>query len=118
VLLVDDDARPARTLAHMLGEDGYSVELAFDGASAIERIGRVPELDVLVLDYMLPHVNGLAVASYARSRWKSIPIIFLTSYLEVLRRATSTLSPPIVLLCKPLSYGDLTRELDRIVPVA
>jgi hypothetical protein len=39
------------------------------------------------------------------------------SYLEALSHVTSTFSPPMVLLSKPLSYADLTRELARTVPV-
>ena len=102
----------------MLEEDGYAVELSFDGGRAIERLGREPRPDVIVLDYMLPHVNGLAVAGYARSRWPRIPIVLLTSYLEALSQLTSTFSPPMVLLSKPLSYADLTQELARSVAVA
>ena len=111
VLIVEDDARTARTLGQMLGEDGYNVELAFDGAAAIERLSRDPLPDVLVVDYMLPHVNGFAIASFARSRQSGLPIVIVSSYQEVVTWLRPRLGPPVVMLPKPLVYADLTREL-------
>src|SRR5262247_1561305 len=107
LLLVEDDAPVARTLAHMLGEDGFEVEVAFDGVSAIARLGREPRPSALVLDYWLPNIDGLAVADYARSRYPGIPIIIVTSYAEIVARVQSRLDPAPVVLCKPLSYADL-----------
>jgi CheY-like chemotaxis protein len=115
VLLVEDDARSARTLARMLDEDGFSTEIAFDGASAIARLGRAAAPDVLLVDYRLPHIDGLAVAAYARSIKPDLPVIILTSYSEVVAHARSKLSPAPVILAKPLVYGDLTAELARIM---
>jgi CheY-like chemotaxis protein len=113
VLIVEDDAPTARTLAKMLVEDGFKIELAFDGAGAIARLGRGNLPDVLVVDYRLPHVDGLAVAAYARSLNPVMPIIFLTSYPELIARAKGKLNPAPVILGKPLSYPDLTAELVR-----
>ena len=114
VLIVEDDARTARTLAKMLGEDGFEVELAFDGAGAIARLGRGGIPDVLVVDYRLPHVDGLAVAAYARSLRPDLRVIVLTSYPEVVAQAKSTLNPPAAIFTKPLTYADLTAELSRV----
>jgi CheY-like chemotaxis protein len=114
VLLVEDDARSARTLAKMLDEDGFSTEIAFDGASAIARLGRGAMPDVLLVDYRLPHIDGLAVAAYARSIKPDLPVIMLTSYSEVVAHARSNLNPAPVILAKPLVYGDLTAELTRV----
>ena len=111
VLILEDDARAARTLGRMLGEDGYVVELAFDGAAAIERLSRDPIPDVLVVDYMLPHVNGFAIASFARSRRSDLPIVIVSSYQEVVTRLRPRLEPPVVMLPKPLVYADLVHEL-------
>ncbi len=113
VLIVEDDARSARTLARLLGEDGYVVELAFDGGAAVARLGREPAPDALVVDYMLPHIDGVAVASYARSLFPDLPVFVVTSYQEVVSRMRTGLHPPAVMLPKPLIYADLTRELER-----
>lgn len=113
VLIVEDDARTARTLARMLEEDGYTAEVTFDGASAIARLGRGPPPDVLVVDYRLPHLDGLAVAGFARSKKPDLRIIFITSYAEVIAHSKQTLDPPPVILSKPLVYRDLVTELRR-----
>ena len=114
VLIVEDDARTARTLSQMLVEDGYDVELSFDGAAAIARLGREPAPDVLLVDYRLPHVDGMVVARYARSRFPEIPVFVVSSYPEVVVQAPA-LDPPAVLLTKPLVYHELTDELARAV---
>ena len=116
ILIVEDDARSARTLARMLTDDGYATEIAFDGASAIARLGRDPLPDVLLVDYRLPHVDGLAVATYARTRRPDMRLIFLTSYAELVERAPTMLDPPPVVLSKPVSYSDVTAELSRLRP--
>ncbi len=111
VLLVENDAPSARTLAHMLTEDGFDVEIAFDGATAIAGLGRGPRPDILVVDYLLPNVDGLTVAEYARSRYPRIPIFIVTSYAEIVAQAKSNLDPRPVLISKPVIYGELVALL-------
>ena len=114
VLVVEDEVKVARTLARMLAEDGFEVETAFDGAGAIARLGRDPMPDVLVVDYRLPHVDGLVVANYARSRSPGLPVILITSYPEVVRDLKPKLDPLPVMLIKPLNARELTTELTRV----
>ena len=114
VLVVEDEAAVARTMARMLREDGFDVEIAFDGAAAIARLGRDPLPEALVLDYRLPVVDGLVVAAYARSRAPRLPLILVTSYPEVVRDLKAKLDPSPVMLMKPLNYVELTAELARV----
>jgi two-component system response regulator MprA len=114
--MVENDAPAARTLAHMLTEDGFDVEIAFDGATAIAGLGRGPRPDVLVLDYLLPNVDGLTVAEYARSRYPGVPIFMVTSYAEVVAQAKSNLDPRPVLISKPVVYKDLLSQLRGVQP--
>ncbi|MBL8601669.1 MAG: response regulator [Myxococcales bacterium] len=117
VLLAEDDINSARTLARMLREDGYDVDLCLDGASAIARLSRGPLPTVLVADYRMPHADGLSVAMYARSRAapKVLPVVLVTSYVEALGEQSSKGDPNWVLLPKPLSYEALTGVLKRLV---
>ena len=114
LLLVDDETRSARVLAKMLREDGYEVELAFDGAAAIARLARGPVPDILLTDFRLAHADGVAVAEFARSRRQRIPVLILTGYPEIATRLIDGLEPRPVVLAKPLSYADVTRALERM----
>ena len=91
LLLVDDETRSVRLLAKMLREDGYDVELAFDGAAAIGRLARRPLPDVLITDLRMPHVDGVAVAHYARSMAPRIPVVFITGYPQLVSSAKAKL---------------------------
>lgn len=110
VLIAEDDAQAGRVLARMLREDGYEVEVVLDGAAAISRLsrGRIP--DALVVDYRLPHADGLAVARYARARSKSLRVVLVTSYAEVVEPLIQD-EQSLIVLGKPLAYADLVRRL-------
>ncbi len=111
VLVVDDDVRSARVLVRMLQEEGFEVELAADGAAAISRLGRDPCPDVLVTDLRLPHVDGIAVARYARSNRRHMPVFVVSSYTETMR--APHLVPPPVVFAKPVDVGALTAAIRR-----
>ena len=111
ILVVDDDARSARTLANMLREDGFQVDVAIDGASAIARLTRTPMPSVLVTELRLPNADGVAVSAFARSRDADIPIIMVTGYPHL---AGQKLSPEPIVLTKPLDYADLSAALARV----
>ena len=114
ILIVDDDVRTARILARMLREDGFDVELAVDGAAAINRLARSPMPDVLVTDLQMPHADGVAVASYARSRRPGLPVLIVTGYPDLVSRDGDALDPAPTVLSKPLDYARLGDELRRL----
>lgn len=111
ILVVDDDARAARKLAQMLREDGYDVEVAVDGASAIARLSRGPLPNVLVTDLRLPHADGVAVSRYARSLRADLPIVLVTGYPHLAAELKSSLAPEPLVFTKPLEYTDLVDVL-------
>ena len=116
ILLVDDDSRSARLLARMLREDGYDVELTFDGATAIARLSRDPLPQMLLTDFRMPHVDGNAVAQYARSRSPSMPIVFVTSYPDLVRVARD--DDTTIVHPKPVDYGRLGLEIAGVASAA
>ncbi|HEY4346093.1 MAG TPA: response regulator transcription factor [Gaiellaceae bacterium] len=77
ILLVDDDEAVRRLLSFPLERDGYEVVQAADGQEALARFGEQP-IDLVVLDLMLPRLDGLEVCKQLRSR-SSVPIIMLTA---------------------------------------
>jgi DNA-binding response OmpR family regulator len=78
LLLAEDDAALARSLAKGLREHAYSVDVVHDGdAAAVEAV--VNEYDALVLDVMLPKRDGIDVVRTLRARHLRTPILMLTA---------------------------------------
>ena len=77
ILLVDDDDAVRKLLSFPLTRDGYDVVQAADGEEALSRFGEQP-VDLVVLDIMLPRIDGLEVCRQLRAR-SSVPIIMLTA---------------------------------------
>jgi DNA-binding response OmpR family regulator len=77
ILLVDDEEAVRKVLTFPLERDGYHVVQASDGEEALARFGDQP-VDLVVLDIMLPKLDGLEVCKQLRSR-SSVPIIMLTA---------------------------------------
>src|SRR5207248_2764136 len=86
VLVVDDDPRIREMLPRILELEGYVVESAADGPAAIFRLAR-GEIDLMMLDLMMPGVDGLAVCREVRAHTPPatpyLPIIMLTGRTEV-----------------------------------
>jgi DNA-binding response OmpR family regulator len=78
ILIVEDDQRLARQLKKGLEEQGHMVNLAFDGLDGLET-ARAGTFDVLVLDVMLPHLDGFAIVRRLRSSGSKSPILMLTA---------------------------------------
>src|SRR6202012_5631801 len=76
VLIVEDDAQILRVLELELKHEGYEVETARDGLSGLERALKEP--DLVVLDLMLPKLDGMEVCARIRAK-SNVPIIMLTA---------------------------------------
>jgi DNA-binding response OmpR family regulator len=78
ILVVDDDAKTVASVRLYLEHAGYAVDVAGDGRMALERARADPPPDLVVLDRMLPHLDGLAVCRLIRGE-SGIPVILLTA---------------------------------------
>jgi len=96
-------------LARMLREDGFRVDLTFDGATAISRLARKPIPDALLTDYRMPTVDGITVATYARSLDEEMPIFFLTGYPKIIASKSKELGAHVH--PKPIDYAALRDEI-------
>jgi DNA-binding response OmpR family regulator len=79
VLIVEDEAHLAEGLRFNLEAEGYSVQLASDGEAALEQLSKSEKPDAVVLDVMLPGIDGFAVASALRQDRNYVPILMLTA---------------------------------------
>lgn len=108
ILVVEDDAKIARVLQLELEHEGFEVELCGDGASAIERALKGP--DLIILDLLLPRIDGLEVCRRVR-RHSSVPIIMLTAKEAVPDRITGLDTGANDYLTKPFSIEELLARI-------
>ena len=78
ILIVEDDYNLLTTLKYNLQKDGYDVTTAIDGAEAVET-ARKEKPDLIILDIMLPKINGFEVCRILRKDM-IVPILMLTAY--------------------------------------
>jgi signal transduction histidine kinase len=82
VLLVDDDSAVREVTAGILSDLGYGVIEAGSGGAALDVIERSPHIDLLLLDFAMPGMNGAEVAREVRARRPELPILFVTGYAD------------------------------------
>ncbi len=114
VLVVDDNADAAETLADMMRLEGFPVSVAFDGVAALSAFDRIHPA-VVLLDMGLPDMNGTAVALEMRSRphGKSIQIIAVTGWGQEQDRARSREAGVDLHMVKPVDPATLLQTLNR-----
>jgi CheY-like chemotaxis protein len=81
ILIVEDDAIIRLDLANILKEEGYEVAVAQHGAAALEVLARQPAFGLILIDLMMPVMDGWALRSalLADDRFKRIPVIILSA---------------------------------------
>ncbi len=79
LLVVDDEDAIRETVALALEEQGYQVLQAADGRQALEVVHTAERLDLMILDLMLPSLNGLDLCRLLRREGNTIPILMLTA---------------------------------------
>jgi two-component system alkaline phosphatase synthesis response regulator PhoP len=77
VLVVDDETHLAEGIRENLEAEGYRAEVAHDGTAALERI-RQQHFDLIVLDVMMPNMDGLELCEQLRREGRQTPVLFLT----------------------------------------
>jgi DNA-binding response OmpR family regulator len=106
VLVVEDNKKFSKFLVRALQEEGYEVELAEDGDAALGRASAAP-FDLVLLDWMLPGQDGLAVCRALRARGVTTPILMLTARAEVSERIEGLDAGADDYLSKPFDLGEL-----------
>jgi DNA-binding response OmpR family regulator len=79
ILVVEDERKVANFIRQGLTEEGHTVEVAPDGATALDLLVGGPPPDLVVLDLMLPKVDGFAILKAARQRRVTTPVLILTA---------------------------------------
>src|SRR5512145_1642991 len=115
ILVVEDNAKLSSFLQRALVEEGYAVDVASDGESALASLD-LATYALMILDWMLPGIDGLELCRRLRDGGNPIPILMLTARAEISARITGLDAGADDYLSKPFDLGELlarTRALTR-----
>ena len=106
ILVVEDEKRLNRIISEALEDEGYSVDSCFNGLDALDYAAGA-DYDVIILDIMMPKIDGLEVVRRLRSGGNSTPVLFLTARDSVADRVTGLESGGDYYLVKPFDFQEL-----------
>ncbi|MEZ4453894.1 MAG: response regulator transcription factor [Nannocystaceae bacterium] len=110
ILVVEDNSKLARFLSRALSEEGHVADVVHDGATALEQAVTLP-YDLMILDWMLPDLDGLSVCRELRARGLRLPILMLTARADVSERIAGLNAGADDYLAKPFDLGELLARL-------
>jgi DNA-binding response OmpR family regulator len=115
VLIAEDEANIAESLSFILGREGHDVVTVADGEAALLRL-RSGLPDLLILDVMLPGLNGFEVlkAIRADARLKALPVIVLTAKTQAHDRELAESIGVAAYVTKPFSNRDIVELVGRL----
>ena len=111
LLLVEDEPGLVLTLTDRLAREGYAVETTADGESALERAASEP-FDLVLLDVMLPRVNGFDVVRELRRRGADVPVIMLTARGQVVDKVVGLKLGADDYITKPFEMVELLARIE------
>jgi len=114
VLVAEDDEKVRRSVERALRYEGYDVVTAVDGATALEALDEHSP-DVVILDVMMPHIDGIAVCRRMRARGDRTPVLMLTARHELPDRVAGLDAGADDYLVKPYALEELLARLRALL---
>lgn len=114
ILIADDDRAIRDALERAIGLEGYEVELVNDGVAALEAVARNAP-DLLILDVMMPSLDGLGVCRALRNRGDRTPILILTARIEIADRVSGLDAGADDYLPKPFALDELVARIRALL---
>ncbi len=116
ILVVEDAEKLARTLKRGLEGEGYAVDAVFDGLTARKRaLARDGQYDLLILDVMLPGMDGFALCRDLRARGLTVPVLMLTARDTTGDKVTGLDSGADDYLVKPFAFAELLARIRTLL---
>ncbi|WP_424984917.1 winged helix-turn-helix domain-containing protein [Microbulbifer sp. S227A] len=113
ILAVEDDATTGAFISRGLREEGHSVDLVTDGREALIR-ATAGSYDVMIVDRMLPEIDGLTLVKTLRGAGNRTPVLFLTSLGSVDDRIGGLNAGGDDYLVKPFAFGELSARVSAL----
>jgi two-component system response regulator MprA len=116
ILVVDDERAVRESLRRALELEGYEVELAADGREALDRLGSgTDEPDAVLLDVLMPEIDGLEVCRRLRRSGSRLPVLMLTARAEVENRVEGLDAGADDYVTKPFALQELLARLRALL---
>ena len=112
ILIVEDDEAIANLIRINLVKSGYQCEIASDGEEAADAIAERP-FDLILLDIMLPKLNGYEVLEYAKT--VDVPVIFLTAMGETAQKVKGLKLGAEDYIAKPFEIAELLARVETVL---
>lgn len=106
ILVVEDEKHLNRIISEAVEDEGYSVDSCYNGLEALEYL-ECADYDVIILDIMMPKMNGLELVRRLRDKGDSTPVLFLTARDAVADRVEGLESGGDYYLTKPFDFQEL-----------
>ncbi|MFN0025120.1 MAG: winged helix-turn-helix domain-containing protein [Parvularculaceae bacterium] len=113
ILLVEDDAETASYVARGLRAEGHVIDIAASGHDGLHLAVETP-IDLLIVDRMLPGLDGVALVKALRSTGKKTPVLFLTALGAVADRVEGLEAGGDDYLVKPFSFSELKARVNAL----
>ncbi|NIR48097.1 response regulator [candidate division KSB1 bacterium] len=113
ILVIEDQEQLALVLKEYLGDCGFSVQIATTGREALNKVEQ-SKFGVLVTDFKLPDMDGLAVAEKARERSPSLKIVFVTGYKMQLKKSKIQVGPDCQIIEKPCRPKKILEAINKV----
>lgn len=110
ILIIEDDKKQCYLLQFQLEQEGYAVDVCFDGAEADYYLSK-NAYDIVLLDRMLPNKDGITILQEMRTKQNMTPVILLTALGELLDKITGLDSGADDYLVKPFEFGELMARI-------
>lgn len=113
ILLVEDETHLAELLAQSLREEAHEVDVCHDGKVALAQTERVP-YDVIVLDWVLPSIDGLELLRRLRARGATVPVLLLSARGSVGERVQALRAGADDYVVKPVALDELLARVEAL----
>ena len=106
IMLIDDNKDFVEFLKTLLSHHGYAVDSAHSGPAGLAELGKHP-VDLVILDVMMPKMDGLQVCAEIKKNHPTLPVILLTAKDDLMTRSAAIALGASEFLAKPVNIEDL-----------